>query len=162
MHNVIAAEIFFRAAKNGFELQDSDIELLHFVYDLRIATIDHLAALSGRSVRALWGRLLKLKERRYLAYVARFMQKQVYGVGSKAAPVLIEHGYAPQDLANRRLPAGPPLLTQPLCGLPRRQTDALRLISSNRSTARTRPLNSALLPHSQLHSGILAQGRTFS
>src|SRR5260370_11132934 len=90
-------------AKNGFELQKSDIELMHSVYELRIATIDHLAALSGRSVRALWGRLLKLKERRYLASVARFMQKQVYAIGSKARPVLIEHGYAPQDFAERRL-----------------------------------------------------------
>ena len=70
-------------AKNGFELQDSDIELLRFVYELRIATIDHLAALSGRSVRALWGRLHKLRERRYLTSVARFMQKQVYAIGSR-------------------------------------------------------------------------------
>jgi hypothetical protein len=90
-------------AKNGFELQDGDIELLHSVYQLRIATIDHLAALSGRSVRALWGRLLKLKERRYLTSVARFMQKQVYAIGSAARPVLIEHGYAPQDFAARRI-----------------------------------------------------------
>jgi hypothetical protein len=90
-------------AKKGFELQDSDIELLYFVYELRIATIDHLAALSGRSVRALWGRLLKLRERRYLTSVARFMQKQVYAIGSKAKPVLIEYGYAPQDFAERRL-----------------------------------------------------------
>ncbi len=89
--------------KNGFQLQDRDIELLHYVYQLRIATIDHVAALSGRSVRALWGRLLKLKERRYLASVARFMQKQVYAIGSEGVPVLIEHGYAPRDLADKRL-----------------------------------------------------------
>jgi hypothetical protein len=90
-------------AKNGFELQDSDIELLRCVYELRIATIDHLAALSGRSVRALWGRLHKLKERRYLATVARFMQKQVYAIGSEAKPVLVERGYAPSDFEERRL-----------------------------------------------------------
>jgi hypothetical protein len=90
-------------AKNGFELQDGDVELLHSVYQLRIATIDHLTALSGRSVRALWGRLLKLKERRYLASVARFMQKQVYAIGSAAKPVLVEHGYAPQDFVERRI-----------------------------------------------------------
>jgi hypothetical protein len=90
-------------AKYGFQLQDRDIELLHSVHQLRIATIDHLAALSGRSVRALWGRLLKLKERRYLASVARFMQKQVYAIGSEGTPVLIEHGYAPRDLAAKRL-----------------------------------------------------------
>jgi hypothetical protein len=90
-------------AKNGFELQEGDTELLHAVYQLRIATIDHLAALSGRSVRALWGRLLKLKERRYLASVARFMQKQVYAIGSKGVPVLMLHGYAPRNFAERRL-----------------------------------------------------------
>ncbi len=90
-------------AKSGFQLQDGDIELLHSVYQLRIATIDHLAALSGRSVRALWGRLHKLKERRYLTTVARFMQKQVYAIGSEAKPILVEHGYAPRDFAERRL-----------------------------------------------------------
>jgi len=90
-------------AKDGFQLQDGDIELLHDVHQLRIATIDHLAALSGRSVRALWGRLHKLKERRYLTTVARFMQKQVYAIGSEARPVLVEHGYAPRVFAARRL-----------------------------------------------------------
>jgi len=90
-------------AKDGFELQDRDIDLLLYVFLLRIATIDHLAALSGRSVRALWARLNKLKERRYLASVARFMQKHVYTIGSAAVPVLIEHGHAPQDFASRRL-----------------------------------------------------------
>jgi len=89
-------------AKDGFEHQDQDIDLLHSVHQLRIATIDHLAALSGRSVRALWGRLLKLKERRYLTSVARFMQKHVYAIGSAGVPVLIEHGYAPEELADRR------------------------------------------------------------
>jgi hypothetical protein len=90
-------------AKNGFEIQDGDIELLHAVSQLRIATIDHLAALSGRTVRALWGRLLKLKKRRYLTSVARFMQKQVYAIGSAGVPVLIEHGYAAQEFAERRI-----------------------------------------------------------
>ena len=45
----------------------------------------------------------KLRERRYLASVARFMQKQVYGIGSKSVPFLIEQGYAPSDLADKRL-----------------------------------------------------------
>src|SRR5580692_2802848 len=90
-------------AKSGFQLQDQDIELLHSVHQLRIATIDHLAALSGRSVRALWGRLLKLKQRRYLATVARFMQKQVYAIGSAGVPVLIEHGYGARELAEKRI-----------------------------------------------------------
>src|ERR1700729_4189856 len=90
-------------AKDGFQLQDRDIELLDSVYQLRIATIDHLSALSGRSVRALWGRLHKLKERRYLASVARFMQKQVYAIGSEGVPLLIEEGYANATLKEKRL-----------------------------------------------------------
>ena len=90
-------------AKNGFELQDRDIELLNYIFQLRLATIDHLSALSGRSVRALWNRLLRLKQRRYLASVARFMQKQVYAIGSEGVPVLVEHGYAPRVVAEKRL-----------------------------------------------------------
>ena len=84
-------------AHNGFELRDTDVTLLHYIFQLRIATVDHLAALSGRSVRALWGRLLKLKERRYLASVARFMQKHVYAIGPLGISALIEQGYAPAD-----------------------------------------------------------------
>jgi hypothetical protein len=90
-------------ARDGFALQESDIELLHYVFRLRLATIDQLAALSGRSVRALWGRLSKLKERRYLASVARFMQKHVYAVGSEGIHLLTEEGYAPAALKEKRL-----------------------------------------------------------
>jgi hypothetical protein len=90
-------------SKNGFQLQDRDIDLLNYAFQLRIATVDHLSSLCGRSVRALWGRLHKLKERRYLASVARFMQKHVYAVGPLGVPALIKHGYAPADLAEKRL-----------------------------------------------------------
>jgi len=89
-------------AKDGFDLQERDIELIHSVYRLRIATIDHLATLSGRSVRTLWARLLKLKKRRYITSVARFMQKHVYGIGATGVSLLIEHGYAPQGIAEKR------------------------------------------------------------
>jgi hypothetical protein len=99
----LIARFFTMPAKDGFELQKQDLELLHSVHQLRIATIDHLAALSGRSVRALWGRLLKLRARRYLSSVARFMQKHVYAIGSAGVPVLIEHGYAGGEVADRRL-----------------------------------------------------------
>lgn len=91
------------AAKNGFQLQKQDIELLDYVFQLRLATIDHLAELSGRSVRALWGRLPKLTERRYLTTIARHMQKNVYGVGSAGAAALAEYGYAPDEITGRRL-----------------------------------------------------------
>lgn len=90
-------------AKYGFELQKADIELLRFAYLLRMTTIGQMSALSGRSVRALWGRVLKLKKRRYLASVARFMQKHVYAIGSAGVPVLIERGFAPHDIDEKRL-----------------------------------------------------------
>jgi len=90
-------------AKDGFQLQDADIEILHDVFRLRLATVDQIANLTGRSIRALWNRLLKLTERHYLASVARFMQKRVYAVGMEGIRVLIEHGFAPEDLADTRL-----------------------------------------------------------
>ncbi len=91
------------ATTDGFELQNADIELLRSVHELRIATIDHLAALSGRSEIALWRRLRKLKDRHYLAAVARLMQKHIYALGSEGAPVLIEHGYAERTIAEKRI-----------------------------------------------------------
>jgi len=90
-------------SKNGFALQDRDIELLHYVFQLRLATIDHISALSGRSIRALWNRLLKLKQRRYLTSVTRFMEKQVYAIGPEGVNAMIEQGYAPKDMAAKRL-----------------------------------------------------------
>lgn len=91
-------------AKNGFELQKGDIELVHYVHRLRAATLrDHLAPLSGRSEKALRARLLKLTERRYLASVARFLQKNIYVLASEARPILIEAGFAPESIALRRV-----------------------------------------------------------
>ncbi len=89
-------------ANGGFELQDGDINLLHCVHELRLSTIDHLAALSGRSVRALWGRLLKLRRQKYIASVKRFMQKHVYALGPEGVLALMEAGLAPGDLAIKR------------------------------------------------------------
>jgi hypothetical protein len=91
-------------AKNGFELQQGDIELVHFVDQLRAATLrDHLVPLSGRPEKALRARLLKLTDRRYLASVARFLQKHVYVLGPAAIPVLIEAGFASDTIAGRRV-----------------------------------------------------------
>jgi hypothetical protein len=91
-------------AKNGFVLQQGDIELVHVVHRLRAATLhDHLAPLSGRPEKALRARLLKLTERRYLASVARFLQKHVYVLGPEAIPVLFEAGFASDTVASRRV-----------------------------------------------------------
>ena len=91
------------ATKDGFELQDGDVALVHSVYQLRLATIDHLAALSGRSLKALRARLLKLLRQKYLASPKRFRQKKVYALGNGAKPLLIDNGFASHDFANRRL-----------------------------------------------------------
>lgn len=90
-------------ANHAFQLQDGDIDLLHYIFQLRLATIDHLSALSGRSMRALWGRLLKLRQRRYLSSATRFMQKRVYGLGTSGVEALVEAGYAPTELVAKRL-----------------------------------------------------------
>lgn len=90
-------------AQNGFELQDRDIDLIHHVFQLRMAHIGHLQLLTGRSEIALWRRLRKLRERRYLASVGRILQKHVYAIGSAAKPLLIEQGYADADLMEKRL-----------------------------------------------------------
>lgn len=89
--------------KNGFELQERDIEIIHTVYELRVAHIGHLQLLTGRSDIALWRRLRKLREHRYLNSVRRILQKHVYAIGSAAKPLLIEEGYAEKDLIDRRL-----------------------------------------------------------
>jgi hypothetical protein len=93
-------------AEQGFQLTTDDIELLHRVYDLRVAHIDHLSALTARSQKALSRRLLKLTERRFLACIERRPQKHLYAIGPAGVPVLIENGYARRDLAAKRLRHG--------------------------------------------------------
>jgi len=90
-------------ATTGFQLVQSDLALLQYVYELRLATIDHLATLSDRSYKQTQKRLAKLEERRYLACLARRPHKHVYAIGSAGIPVLIEHGYAPQQISGQRL-----------------------------------------------------------
>jgi hypothetical protein len=90
-------------AKDGFELQDADVELLSYVHQLRMAEIGHLVALSGRSEKALRARLLKLVKLHYLRVVRRFMQKNIYAIGGEGASVLVEHGHASREVAEKRL-----------------------------------------------------------
>lgn len=77
--------------------------MLRNVHELRLATIEHMAALSGRSYKRTQERLAKLEERGYLACVARRPHKHVYAIGREGVSVLIEHGYAPRELAMKRL-----------------------------------------------------------
>jgi hypothetical protein len=90
-------------ATNGFQLFESDLPILQYVYELRLATIPQIAELVGRSYRRTAERLGKLEERRYLKSIARRPSKLVYTLGREGMPVLIEHGYAPRQLADKRL-----------------------------------------------------------
>src|SRR5579863_5041484 len=90
-------------AKNGFQLYPSDLPFLQHTFELRLATIEHLAALSGRSYKQTQKRLYRLEERGYLTLVAKRPHKHVYALGREAVPMLIEHGYAPKELSEKRL-----------------------------------------------------------
>jgi len=93
-------------ATKGFQLTTDDVLILHQVHALRIAHIDHLAALTSRSRKALARRLFKLTEHRFLACIVRRPEKHLYAIGVAGIPVLIEHGCARQDLAAKRLRHG--------------------------------------------------------
>jgi hypothetical protein len=89
-------------SSTGFQFNERDAEIVHYVYQLRVATIDHLAALANRSRKALERRLPKLREQRYLTRLKPRPSKGLYILGPEAAQVLIEGGYAPDDFAERR------------------------------------------------------------
>src|SRR6266487_2739556 len=91
------------ATKNGFELQDDDVEILNDVYQLRLAELGHIAALRGRSEKALRRRLLKLARGHFLRPLRRFMQKNIYAVGKEGVHALVDAGYAERDVEERRL-----------------------------------------------------------
>jgi len=90
-------------ATNGFQLFDSDLPILQHVYKLRLATIDHIGALVDRSYKRIADRLAKLEEHRYLSRITRRPQKHAYTIGREGVALLIEHGYAPRELADQRL-----------------------------------------------------------
>jgi hypothetical protein len=87
---------------NGFQFTDRDAEIVHYVYQLRVATLDHLAALTGRSYKTLERRVPKLRDGRYLRRLKPRPHKGLYVIGSEGVPVLIKGGYAPDELAERR------------------------------------------------------------
>jgi Replication-relaxation len=88
---------------NGFQLLDGDLALLQHAHVLRLATIEDLVSHSGRPYKQTQKRLSKLEERRYLTCLTRRPQKHVYTIGRNGVPVLIEQGYAPHELALKRL-----------------------------------------------------------
>ncbi len=55
----------------GFQFNERDAEIVHYVYQLRVATLDHLAALTNRSYKTLERRVPKLRENGYLRRARR-------------------------------------------------------------------------------------------
>jgi hypothetical protein len=88
---------------SGFQFTNRDAEIVNYVYQLRVATLDHLAALTGRSYKTLERRVPKLRDERYLRRLKPRPHKGLYVIGSQSVPVLIEGGYAPDELAEKRL-----------------------------------------------------------
>jgi len=90
-------------ASINFQFNDRDAEIVHYVYQLRLASLAHLAALTNRSQKTLERRVPKLRDGRYLVRLKPRPHKGLYAIGPAGVQVLIEHGYAPADLRNHRL-----------------------------------------------------------
>ena len=86
----------------GFQFNERDAEIVHYVYQLRVATLDHLSALTNRSQKTLERRVPKLRDERYLVRLKPRPHKGLYVVGPEGVSALIESGYAPIDLAEKR------------------------------------------------------------
>src|ERR1035438_10791266 len=86
----------------GFQFTERDKEIVNYVYQLRVATLDHLAALTGRSYKTLERRVPNPRDERYLRRLKPRPHKGLYVLGSAGVPVLIEGGYAPDELAEKR------------------------------------------------------------
>lgn len=89
-------------ATTGFQFSPTDLSLLQYVYELRLATIEQIAELTGRSYKRTADRLSRLEEHDYLRSVTRRPLKQVYGLGHEGIEVLVHDGYAPSELASKR------------------------------------------------------------
>lgn len=86
----------------GFQFTDGDSDIVHYVHELRVATLDHLAALTGRSYKTLERRVPKLREERYLRRLRPRPHKGLYVIGPEAPQVLIEAGHAAEEFTGKR------------------------------------------------------------
>jgi hypothetical protein len=76
---------------------------LRYAYELRLATIEHIATLSGRSYKQTQKRLATLETHGYFTLITRRPHKHVYALGREGVRELIEQGQAPRELAEKRL-----------------------------------------------------------
>jgi hypothetical protein len=94
----------YRASPNtmNFQFTKRDAEIVHYVHELSVATLDHLAALTNRSHKTLERRVPKLRDARYLRCIKPRPHKGLYVIGPEGAEVLIQGGYAAHELARKR------------------------------------------------------------
>lgn len=96
-----------RKTKRNFRLTDGDIEILTYIYQLRLARNDHLIALTGRIQRRLNTRLEKLTREKYLKRRRNSIhERYIYALNKKAAPLLVERGVAPKEIIDLRVRLG--------------------------------------------------------
>jgi hypothetical protein len=86
----------------GFQFNERDAEIVQYIYQLRVATLDHLAALTNRSQKTLERRVPKLRDEHYLVRLKPRPHKGLYVLGPAGVSALIEGGYAPHELAGKR------------------------------------------------------------
>lgn len=91
------------ATREGFQFTDDDATLVKYVHECRLATVDHLAALTERRPKDVHRRVLKLATRKYLHTLKRRPQKFVYALGKEGISVLVERGVASRELLEWRL-----------------------------------------------------------
>jgi hypothetical protein len=80
-------------SSTAFQFNERDAEIVHYVYQLHVATLDHLVALTKRSKKALERRIPKLRDRRYLVRLKPRPHKGLYVIGPEGVPLLIQRGY---------------------------------------------------------------------
>lgn len=86
----------------GFQFNERDAHIVHYVYQLRVATIDLLVGLTNRSRKSLERRLPKLVAEHYLRRLKPRPHKGLYVIGRAGVTVLINAGFAPDELVSRR------------------------------------------------------------
>ncbi len=82
------------------------IAILKLIHEFRFVRCEDIAELAGRHHMSIYHRLFKLAQARYVTVTRLPLQKHVYGLGSRAVPVLVEQGIASPDLLTTSLRTG--------------------------------------------------------
>lgn len=87
----------------SFQLTEGDIEIIKHIFNHRLLTVDHLAALTNRWSSRLRQRLPQLVNRHYLYRIENPTQKYLYLIGRESVPILVERGIASKELIEWRM-----------------------------------------------------------